>query len=225
MNINSGDTPLVLLCPAWKQYGTAKTVKPSTVILHSQADDVVPYADSEELVKNSRLPDDVLLEVGSDHRLADPESLELMREACETDGDEPGDGLDEITTEQAALEFDWQGLCYTAALRWIRITNDRTWTLVHGTVYSGQLGKRMENAWCERDDQVVDLVMPIGHRFIDRDTYYRGVKPEVKKIYASDDAIILGIKNRHDGPWEEWEQLRELERGHGNANADGQQTK
>ena len=34
MNINSGDAKLVLLCPAWKKWGTAKTVKPGTVILH-----------------------------------------------------------------------------------------------------------------------------------------------------------------------------------------------
>ena len=53
MNINSGEAKLVLLCPAWKKWGTARTVKPGTVILHSRADDVVPFADSEELVKNS----------------------------------------------------------------------------------------------------------------------------------------------------------------------------
>src|ERR1700675_3915044 len=47
MNISSGDARLVLLCPAWKKWGTAKTVRPSTVILHSRADDVVPFADSE----------------------------------------------------------------------------------------------------------------------------------------------------------------------------------
>jgi esterase/lipase len=28
MNINAGATPLVLLCPAWKRWGTATTVKP-----------------------------------------------------------------------------------------------------------------------------------------------------------------------------------------------------
>ena len=56
MNIESGDARLVLLCPAWKKWGTARTVKPGTVILHSRADDVVPFADSEELVRNSGLP-------------------------------------------------------------------------------------------------------------------------------------------------------------------------
>lgn len=34
MNINSGDTPLVLLCPAWKTWGTAIEVKPSSIIPH-----------------------------------------------------------------------------------------------------------------------------------------------------------------------------------------------
>ena len=83
MNIDSGEAKLVLLCPAWKKYGTAKTVKASTTILHSRADEVVPFADSEELVRNSGLPPWTLLEVGSDHRLADPEPLAKMLEACE----------------------------------------------------------------------------------------------------------------------------------------------
>src|ERR1700758_4072462 len=56
MNINSGEAKLVLLCPAWKKWGTVRKVRPSTVILHSRADDVIPFADSEELVKNSGLP-------------------------------------------------------------------------------------------------------------------------------------------------------------------------
>lgn len=82
ININSGDARLVLLCPAWKRWGTAKTVKAVTVILHSQADDVIPFADSEELVRTSGLPASALIEVGSDHRLADPEPLAAMLEAC-----------------------------------------------------------------------------------------------------------------------------------------------
>ena len=81
MNIESGSTPLVLLCPAWKRWGTATTVKPGTVILHSQADDVVPFSDSVELVRNSGLPSESLIAVGTEHRLADEESLGKMGEA------------------------------------------------------------------------------------------------------------------------------------------------
>jgi predicted alpha/beta hydrolase family esterase len=79
MNLDSGEAKLVLLCPAWKRHGTAKTVKPGTVILHSRADDVVPFADSEELATRSGA---TLIEVGTDHRLADPEPLRKMLEAC-----------------------------------------------------------------------------------------------------------------------------------------------
>ena len=82
MNINSGGAQLVLLCPAWKKYGTARTVKPGTAILHSRADDVIPFADSEELVRNSGLLASALIEVGSDHRLADPEPLAAMNGAA-----------------------------------------------------------------------------------------------------------------------------------------------
>src|SRR5438874_13259407 len=53
MNISSGDAKLVLLCPTRKKWGTARTVKPGTVILHSRADDVVPFADSEALARSS----------------------------------------------------------------------------------------------------------------------------------------------------------------------------
>jgi alpha-beta hydrolase superfamily lysophospholipase len=82
MSIDSGEAKLVLLCPAWKKYGTARTAKPGTVILHSRADDVVPFADSEELAKNSGATS---IEVGTDHRLADPEPLAEMRSACEAE--------------------------------------------------------------------------------------------------------------------------------------------
>ena len=80
MNICIGDAKLVLLCPAWKNWGTATTVKPDTAILHSRADDVIPFGDSEELARNSSAK---LIEVGSDHRLADPEPLTAMLRACE----------------------------------------------------------------------------------------------------------------------------------------------
>ncbi|HWB13516.1 MAG TPA: alpha/beta hydrolase [Pirellulales bacterium] len=75
MNMKSGDAKLVLLCPAWKRAGS--------VILHSRADDVVAFGDSEELVRNSGLPSASLIVVGRDHRLADPEPLATMLAECE----------------------------------------------------------------------------------------------------------------------------------------------
>jgi len=81
VNIDSGTAKLVLLCPAWKKWGTAKSVKPGTVILHSRADEVILFADSEELALASGA---TLIEVGTDHRLADPEPLAAVLKACET---------------------------------------------------------------------------------------------------------------------------------------------
>lgn len=65
--------------------GTATTkAKPNTIILHSRVEEIVLYADSdlEELVANSGLSPEVLIEVGVEHRLADEESLEAMLRAC-----------------------------------------------------------------------------------------------------------------------------------------------
>jgi alpha-beta hydrolase superfamily lysophospholipase len=86
MNVDAGSTPMVLLCPAWKRWGSARIVKPGTVIVHSEADDVIPIADSRELARNSGLPDSAVIVVGDDHRLADPEPLRAMLEACQRAG-------------------------------------------------------------------------------------------------------------------------------------------
>jgi hypothetical protein len=61
MNLRSGHARLVLLCPAWKKWGSAGAVKPGTIILHSRGD----------------------VEVGTDHRLAEPEPLRALARAVE----------------------------------------------------------------------------------------------------------------------------------------------
>ena len=60
--------PGFLAAQTWR---AATKVKPNTVILHSRADEVVPFAESEELVRKSGLPLESLMEVGWEHRLAD----------------------------------------------------------------------------------------------------------------------------------------------------------
>lgn len=83
MNIAGRGARLVLLCPAWKRWGAARAVPPGSVVLHSRGDDVIPFAESEELVRTSGLPPEALIEVGTDHRLAEPEPLAAMLRACE----------------------------------------------------------------------------------------------------------------------------------------------
>ena len=43
----------------------------------------MPFSDSEELVRNSGQPASALIEVSTDHRLADLETLAAMLKACE----------------------------------------------------------------------------------------------------------------------------------------------
>ena len=83
LNLKSGSKRLVMICPAWKKWGAGKTTKPGTLILHSRADDVVPFHDSLDLISESGLPKTALIEVGRDHRLADPEPLEALVRAVE----------------------------------------------------------------------------------------------------------------------------------------------
>jgi hypothetical protein len=86
MNLSAGSIPLVLLCPAWKRWGRATSVKSGTLILHARTDEVIPYADSLELLRNSGLPESALIPVGTEHRLADPESLRVILAAVELRG-------------------------------------------------------------------------------------------------------------------------------------------
>jgi hypothetical protein len=81
--MDTSDARLVLMCPGWKKWGTATAAKAGTVVLHAKADDIVPFAYSEELVRNSDLPASALIEVGSDHYLNDPQSLAAIAAACE----------------------------------------------------------------------------------------------------------------------------------------------
>ena len=112
-------------------------------------------------------------------------------------------------SEEELLQQEWGGLCYSAAMRWITVAKDFDWVVVHGTVLSEKVGKRIEHAWCERDNSVVDLTLPVGSRLVEREEYYRVTQPEVSKVYSSEDALLLSVKNGHQGPWDESEQLEE----------------
>ncbi len=83
VNIDAQGIPLVLVCPSWKNKNMADRVPPNTVILHSRQDELIPFADSEELAAESGLSPESLIEVGSDHRMSDEEPLRAMLRSCE----------------------------------------------------------------------------------------------------------------------------------------------
>jgi hypothetical protein len=81
MNMNSGETPLVLLAPAWKRWGKATSVKKpcGSIIVHSRYDDIVPFEDSVQLCLNS--PGLSIIPGGEDHRLNDPQASKALARA------------------------------------------------------------------------------------------------------------------------------------------------
>ncbi len=86
MNIEVGDTPLVLIAPAWRNWGTDATVPATTLIVHSEHDEVVPFEGSQELARKSGLPDDHLIVAGENHRMVDPAAFEALVAAIDRAG-------------------------------------------------------------------------------------------------------------------------------------------
>ena len=66
MALDSGETPLILLAPAWKRWGKARSVKKNCVVIHSLHDEIVPFVASVELCEASSVR---LIAAGVDHRL------------------------------------------------------------------------------------------------------------------------------------------------------------
>lgn len=83
LNIDCGRAPLVLVAPAWKHWGAANSTKSETVVLHSAADEIIPLADSRELLENSRLDESHLIVVGESHPLNDEAALTTLRRTVE----------------------------------------------------------------------------------------------------------------------------------------------
>ena len=83
VNIDRGATPLVLIAPAWRRWGSATTVQGTgrAIILHSRGDAVIAIEDSQELVRSSGLPDSALVVVGADHNMTDAAALQALLEA------------------------------------------------------------------------------------------------------------------------------------------------
>jgi predicted esterase YcpF (UPF0227 family) len=71
-----GDTPLVLICPAWRRYlGQVLPLTENTVILHSPHDEEVPITDSQDIHSL------IFKEVGESHRMNNQEAQQALLDA------------------------------------------------------------------------------------------------------------------------------------------------
>ncbi|MEI7686111.1 MAG: alpha/beta hydrolase [Planctomycetota bacterium] len=79
MDLDSGDTPMILMAPAWRRWCRNRRCKSGTVIIHSIRDECVPFGDSLELCRgNIEVP---LIATGEDHRLNDSEARSALASA------------------------------------------------------------------------------------------------------------------------------------------------
>lgn len=83
MSLRSGDTPLVLLSPAWRWCRVPPKVNaPQVIVIHSPEDRVIGFKDSEELAcLNSCV---CLVAAGLDHRMNDEPARKALEEAVES---------------------------------------------------------------------------------------------------------------------------------------------
>jgi hypothetical protein len=80
MNLDSGETPLILLAPAWKVWGTARSLNKNCIVIHSPHDEFIPLSASTELCDRSRA---TLVIAGKDHRLNCDEGQRALKDALQ----------------------------------------------------------------------------------------------------------------------------------------------
>ena len=78
MSVDPRGARLVLVAPAWKNYGVPPTVPSGTIVIHSPADDIIPLEDSRELEGTS-----AVVPIGADHRMFDQEALSAIGRAVQ----------------------------------------------------------------------------------------------------------------------------------------------
>ena len=80
MSVNPHGARLVLIAPAWKNYGVPPTVPSNTIVIHSPLDAIIPVDDSREIEGAQ-----AVVPVGEDHRMFDQEALSAIGRAVQGD--------------------------------------------------------------------------------------------------------------------------------------------
>jgi hypothetical protein len=80
-NVEGGNTPKILIAPAYKLFPCAvKGINDTTQVLHCPQDNIVMFQDSKDLVEAF---DVILYSCGVSHRMSDPEALKQLLQAIE----------------------------------------------------------------------------------------------------------------------------------------------
>jgi hypothetical protein len=93
---------------------------------------------------------------------------------------------------------EFMGKCFQAALSWVTQHDD--WVLVHGTVMKND-GTRIDHAWCERGEEVVDLTQSSNGTPFQKRKYFANSSAIAEYRYSADDIAFIGLTTGHSGPW------------------------
>ena len=80
MSVDPRGARLVLVAPAWRNYGVPPTVPSNTIVIHSPLDAIIPVDDSREIEGAQ-----AVVPVGEDHRMFDQEALSAIGRAVRGD--------------------------------------------------------------------------------------------------------------------------------------------
>lgn len=86
MAANTKDCKVILIAPAWKKFGVSGDLKPGTVVLHSESDDIVPFEDTQELFRNNTGLEIIACE--DNHRMSSEETLQKILECVNSFAEE-----------------------------------------------------------------------------------------------------------------------------------------
>jgi len=78
MSVDPKGAKLVLIAPAWKNFGVQPSVGGNAIVLHSPEDEIIPFEDSKQIKGVS-----AVVPVGVGHRMADDEALAAIEQAVE----------------------------------------------------------------------------------------------------------------------------------------------
>ena len=91
------------------------------------------------------------------------------------------------------------GLCYTGAVN--HVTDAEVGTLVHGSVWSPNLRRRIGHAWVEDGNFVYDYETLGQMRTYDRDWFYEEAQAQVHGRWTPEQAMKMRLRQGHTGPW------------------------
>lgn len=90
------------------------------------------------------------------------------------------------------------GACYPFAV-WFA-TDYTSAVVVHGTIYDGNLNRRIKHAWCVLDLVVYDNLRPNGILW---PAFLEVFQPEPDDEYGALEAVGLAVRTMCYGPWDE----------------------